>query len=193
MGKYRKFSDEKLVELLYSDDGKAFEEIYTRYWSKLYVHLLRRVDDEEAAREIIQDVFVELWVCRHSRKIHTSLNGYLYKAIQYRALNHMKKQWVIERHSATVRTGADEGRNTTEETFQFEELYHRVNELCAELPPQCRRVFELSRKDYKTNREIAAELNISEKTVEFHLTKALRYLRAHLSDSISLFLISLFS
>lgn len=191
MGRRASLNDEQLTALLLSDDVRAFDELYNRYWSRLYVHALKRIQEEEAARELVQDVFTELWIYRQERKIHTSLAAYLYQAIRYKTLNHMQKQWIRERYSIEIQSQAADGHNATEESVFFEELYNRVDTLSSSLPPQCKKVFELSRKEYKNNREIAEELSISEKTVEFHLTKALRYLRIHLSDSLTFIVLSL--
>jgi RNA polymerase sigma-70 factor (family 1) len=188
MSKHLKYSDEELIELLFSDDENSFDEIYNRYWSRLYVHALKRMDDGETAREIVQDVFTELWIHRHERKIHSSLAAYLYTAIRYRILNYMQKEWVRKRYFLEIQQQQNIGYNATEESIFLGELHTRVEKLTAELPPQCKRVFELSRKEFKNNREIASELNISEKTVEFHLTKALRILRDHLREFVSLLL-----
>jgi RNA polymerase sigma-70 factor (family 1) len=192
MSKHQEYSDEELIDLLLSDDEKSFDELYSRYWSRLYRHALKRMEDEESAREIVQDVFTELWIHRHERKIHTSVAAYLHTAIRYRIMNYMQKEWVRKRYSVEIQLQPAILNNTTEESIFLEELHTRVEKLTAELPPQCKRVFELSRKEYKNNREIASELDISEKTVEFHLAKALRILRLHLRDLVSLLLISFF-
>lgn len=189
MSRYFKFSDEELLEGILSDDEKSFDELYNRYWSRLYSHALKRMEDEESAREIVQDVFTELWIHRHERKIHTSVAAYLHTAIRYRILNYMQKEWVRKRYSMEIQRQPAILNNATEESIFLEELHTRVEKLTAELPPQCKRVFELSRKEFKNNREIAAELDISEKTVEFHLTKALRILRSHLREFVSLLLL----
>ncbi len=189
MRRYPKSSDEELIALIISDDKKAFDEIYNRYWSGLYVHALKRLDDTETAREIVQDVFAELWIHRHERTIHSSPAAYLYTATRYRILNYMQKEWVRKRYSKEILLQPFSGSNSTEESILAEELHTRIEELTAEMPPQCRRVFELSRKEFKNNREIASELNISEKTVEFHLTKALRILRLHLREFVSIMLL----
>jgi RNA polymerase sigma-70 factor (ECF subfamily) len=76
--------------------------------------------------------------------------------------------------------------NSTEENYYYKELLERVEVEVNHLPPKCRNVFELSRKQYKTNKEIAQLMGISEKTVENHLTKALRYLRVNLNSVLLL-------
>lgn len=185
MFNYRQQTDEVLFYRITLDDEKAFEEVYNRYWAKLFGHAFKRIKDTEAAREIVQDVFTELWVHRHVRRVETSPVAYLHTAIRYRTLNQLEKEMVRVRHQVHIQRDAGYAHNTTEELIFLRELSGRLEKLVSGLPPQCRRVFELSRYEYRNNREIATELNISEKTVENHLTKALRFLRGHLSDLIS--------
>ncbi len=191
MSNHRHDTDALLFELISSDSEKAFEEIYNRYWASLYSNAFKRIKDPEAAREIVQDVFTELWIHRHDRKVHTSPGAYLHTAVRYRTLNQIQKEWVRSQYYAEVRLTPVAGQNSTEDAIFLKELSERLEKLISALPPQCRRIFELSRMEYKNNREIAAELNISEKTVENHLTKALRLLRQNLRNLVSVLLLLL--
>lgn len=185
MRNYRSHTDDELFDLLSSDDEKSFEALYNRYWEQLFVNAFKRIKDTESAREIVQDVFTELWIHRHERKIHTSPGAYLHTAVRYRTLNQIEKNYVKTRYLSEVQSLEAANRNTTEETIFLRELSGRLDKLVSSLPPQCQKVFQLSRYEYKNNREIASELNISEKTVENHITKALHVLRLHLRDLIS--------
>jgi len=189
MQNYPQHTDEALYHLVTLDDEKAFEEIYNRYWARLFTHAFKRIKDAEAVREILQDVFAELWVHRAERRINTSFSAYLHTAVRYRILNQIQKEWVRKRYDAVMRREGAFLQNATEETLFLRELSGRLDKLVSGLPPQCRRVFELSRYEYRSNREIAAALNISEKTVENHLTKALRFLKLNLRDLVPLFLL----
>ena len=190
---YPSCTDEELFDLLSADDEKSFETIYNRYWEQLFGNAFKRIKNAESASEIVQDVFTELWIHRHERKVHSSPAAYLHTAVRYRTLNQIEKDSVRTRYRAEVETTGVVSRNTTEETVFLRELSSRLDKAVSSLPPQCRRVFELSRYEYKNNKEIAEELNISAKTVENHLTKALHVLRLYLKELISVtwfFLIS---
>lgn len=182
MKDFDKFSDEKLSILLFEGDTCAFEEIFNRYWLKLYAAAFKRVKSREVAEEIIQDLFTLLWTKRETIQIHTSLAAYLFTSVRYMVFNHIQKNIVRENYKDSFQTANIFCDNSTEETVFLNELIRNIEKEVKYLPPQCRSVFELSRKENKTNREIAEVLGISEKTVEGHLTKAIKQLKGGLTD-----------
>lgn len=182
MKDFDKFSDEKLSILLFEGDAGAFEEIFNRYWLKLYGAALKRVKSREVAEEIIQDLFTLLWAKRESVQIHTSLAAYLFTSVRYMVFNHIQKEVVRDSYKDSFQTANVFCDNSTEETVFLNELIRNIEKEVKCLPSQCRSVFELSRKENKTNREIAEVLGISEKTVEGHLTKAIKHLKVGLAD-----------
>lgn len=175
-------SDERLSKLLYSGDSSAFEEIYNRYWLKLYVATFKRVKCQEEAEEIIQGLFTLLWTKRKSVRIHTSLAAYLYTSVRYLVFNHFQKERVRENYKGSFLATNTFYNNSTEETVLLNDLNRNIEKEVNHLPPKCRSVFELSRKENKTNREISEVLGISEKTVEGHLTRAIKQLKLGLTD-----------
>ena len=182
MKDFDKFSDEKLSILLVEGDAGAFEEIFNRYWLKLYGAALKRVKSREVAEEIIQDLFTLLWAKRESIQIHKSLAAYLFTSVRYMVFNHIQKEIVRDNYKDSFQASNVFRDNSTEETVFLNELIRNIEKEVKCLPSQCRSVFELSRKENKTNREIAEVLGISEKTVEGHLTKAIKQLRVGLTD-----------
>jgi len=180
-------SDDELLEALGQDDVLVFEEIYNRYWQKLYVAAYNRLKDREAAQEIIQDFFTNFWINRARLNIHSSLQGYLFSAIKYSVLNYLRAENIRTAYNEILLLADNSPYNSTEEYLNCKELTKIIVSEVKQLPPKCRSVFELSRNQYKTNKEIANLLDISEKTVENHLTKALRYLRVNI-DTLSLLL-----
>ncbi|QEC53770.1 RNA polymerase sigma-70 factor (ECF subfamily) [Anseongella ginsenosidimutans] len=190
MRDYEKLSDNDLTGLLKKGNIAAFEEIYNRYWSRLYSAAYKRVKSREVCQEIIQDLFTSLWLSGKELQIRASLEGYLLTAVRYKVFNHIEKELVRRNYRSTLPEASLRIDNSTEETILLNDLSQQLEEEIVQLPEKCRQVFELSRKQQKSNKEIALELNISEKTVENHITKALRLMRAGLKDSIaSLFLL----
>lgn len=182
----RNLSDDELLEVFEQHYLAAFEEIYNRYWLKLYAAAYNRLKDREAAKEIIQDFFTSFWINRAQLKIHSSLQGYLFSSIKYSVLNYLRAESVRTAYNEILILANNNANNSTEEYLNYKELIESVGIGVNQLPPKCRSVFELSRNHYKTNKEIAKLLDISEKTVENHLTKALRYLRVNIDTVILL-------
>lgn len=158
----------------------AFEEIYNRYWNKLYSAAYKRVQSKEVSEELVQDLFTSLWLNRKTVNVHTSLAAYLFTSVRYLVLNHVQKEMVRASYKESLQLNRVD--NSTEETVLLNDLVLNLNAAVEQLPVKCKSVFELSRKEYKSNKEIAAELGISEKTVENQLTKALRRLRLGLNS-----------
>jgi RNA polymerase sigma-70 factor (family 1) len=191
MKKFCDHTDVQLIEFFELGNMGAFEEIYNRYWLKLYSAAYKRLKERETAKEIVQDFFTSFWINREQVKIQTSLQGYLFTSVKYLVLNHKRAEAVRNSYVEILLMVNNSFDNSTEENYYYKELLERVEVEVNQLPPKCRNVFELSRKQYKTNKEIAQLMGISEKTVENHLTKALRYLRVNLNSFLLLALICL--
>lgn len=177
-------SDEELTLLLKEEQIDAFEELYNRYWDKLYAAAYKRLRSREISEEIVQDFFTSLWLNRKTNAIRSSFAGYVFTAVRYLVLNYIQKEIVRNayKHGLLV----DKADNSTEETVIANDLLLNINKEVELLPLKCKSVFEMSRREHKTNKEIALELGISEKTVENQLTKALRRLRISLNGFIIL-------
>lgn len=185
--------DEELLQLLKQEQMAAFEEIYNRYWDKLYAAAYKRLQSKEVSEELVQDLFTSLWVNRNTLNIHTSVAGYLFTSVRYLVLGQIQKEMVRANYKESLSLNRVD--NSTEETVLLNDLVANLNVAVDQLPVKCKSVFELSRKEYKSNKEIAAELGISEKTVENQLNKALKRLRLGLNSllmSLLLLMIALF-
>jgi len=173
-------SDDKLALLIKQDQLGAFTEIYRRYWDGLYNSAYKRLHNHEACEEIVQDLFIKLWEKRNALVLTTGLSNYLYTAIKYRVIDHYRKQ-LVQENFLQLNGLAMLADNSTEESIFLNDLVQHLEKVINSLPVKCRSVYRLSRMEHKTNKEIAIILNISEKTVEGHLTKALHTLRLNLS------------
>ena len=178
---YANLTDEELISLLVQHDAIAFKEIYDRYWDKLYNAAYKRIKNAEQCEEIIQDIFTKLWQKRENLVINTGLSNYLFVSVRYLVIDYYRKITVRASFITHGQLNADFD-NSTEEFVHLNDLKKQIDLLIDGLPEKCKAVYRLSRIDFKTNKEIAEMLGISEKTVEGHLTKALQHLRSHISD-----------
>nr|WP_305121723.1 RNA polymerase sigma-70 factor [Pedobacter mongoliensis] len=182
-------SDEELLELLRSGQVAPFEELYNRYWSRLYSSAFKRVSKAEVAEEIVQDFFTSLWINRETLVIHSSFNNYMHRAVRNLVFKFFQKEYSHKKYQELV--PAEVYDSSTEEEITYKDLIRTVEKEVDLLPPKCRGVYQLSRQQFKSNKEIAHILQISEKTVENHITKALKVLRLSVRHFITIVLVPL--
>ncbi|HEY0177667.1 MAG TPA: RNA polymerase sigma-70 factor [Pedobacter sp.] len=184
---YATQSDQQLVSLLKDGDHKAYTEIYTRYWEKLFIVAHNRLKDSTEAEEVVQDVFYSIWKRRDTLELQYSLTTYLSVAVKYQVINLQAKLHYKAVHE-DIQYNTGQAVETTELWFAEKELKEQLKAAIDKLPEKCRIVFLKSREEHKSNAEIAAELNVSEKTVEAHITRALHTLKNSLQISVPLIL-----
>ena len=179
MAPYSTHSDEQLVVLLRNDDGEAFVEIYNRYWDKLLAIGYNHARSKEIAEEIVQDVLMSLWTRRNSMEIGR-LAAYLATAVKFAVFKVLAK----ESRRKTLLAGqlADNEISLDEATIEAKFLKEYLDGVVAGLPEKCRLVFTYSREHQLSTKEIADALQLSHKTVESHLTKALKTIRHYLGN-----------
>jgi RNA polymerase sigma-70 factor (ECF subfamily) len=185
INRVKHLADEQLVVLLREDNEQAFDEIYNRYWSKLFSAAYKRLRSRETAEELVQDLFTSLWANRHKLHIHTSLAAYLFASIKYLVLHHLQKEAVRSNYMQSMQLHPVSVSNPAEEAVLLNDLQGHLQREVDHLPSKCRSVFELSRYEGQSMKEIAAKLEISEKTVENHIGKALKILKVSLKDFVT--------
>lgn len=178
---YADLSDSKLLDLLQESNEQALAEIYERYWSKLYLQAYNIIRDRQISEDIVQEVMVQLWIRRSVHKIE-SLKAYLYTCIRYQVF----KALPLARHKVAALPPAFAVVNDTDSQLITKDLQRLLDDAVAQLPVKCRDVFNLSRKDHLSTKEVALRLGISPKTVENQLTIALRRIRFALGNNILL-------
>jgi len=181
-------SDLELLSLLKEGDRNAFTTLYNRYWDKLYAVAFNRLADEFEAEEAVQNIFLDLWKRKETITLTHTLSTYLSAAIKYHVFTRLAQIRREKLRTEELKIGAIEGVETTAEWLSEKELKKQLEQSINELPEKCKIVFLLSREQNLTNKQIAEELNISEKTVEGHITKALNNLRGSLSVTLPVLL-----
>lgn len=159
-------------------DEQMFEMLFNRYWEDLFGFCRRHIGDIEHSREIIQDVFLSLWDRREHLDIQVNIGHYLFSAVRFKIAKHFREASYREQKMLTVREKFSDMTNNTEESIYYHDLNEQLNLLLLKLPERCRDVYKLSRNEGLSISEIASKLCIAEKTVEAHLTKALKLLSA---------------
>jgi len=174
-------TDERLIALIQENNLAAFERIYNKYWSKLYLSAYNILRDRQVSEDITQEVLVNLWMKRANLQL-TSLNAYLYTAVRYQVFNVIRSGKV----RADLFNHLEElfSNNGGEDILSQKDINRLLEQGVAELPEKCRQIFIMSRKEHLTTKEIAERLGIAPKTVENQLTVALNRLRKTLGDFV---------
>jgi len=173
--------EEPLLNGLRAGDLAAFETIYQHYWYSLFLVAFRKLKSKEAAEEVVQDIFVKLWERRATARI-THLRYYLFSAVRYAVIDHIRAQITREQYSDYYQAFLDQQDVTTEETILGNELLAILENGLETLPHKSKEIFRLNYLDNWSVAKIADHLHLSEKAVEYHLTKAVKFLRVHCKE-----------
>ncbi len=170
-------SDEDILHLLAQNSEQAIDLLFRQYYTTLCQHIYRIIPDGSKVEDLVQDVFYELWRKRDQLTIKTSIAAYLRRAARNKALNHIRDQrmqFEDEEHHPHL-----ESKFTSSiQQIEVQELQNLIHTAIEALPERCRMVFSLSRFEEMSYQEIADALNISIKTVENQISKALKLLRS---------------
>lgn len=174
------FSDQELVSLLKGGDRLAFTHIYDRYKYLLYAHAFKRLRNEEEAEDIVHDLFATIWNKRETFELKTHLSGYLYAAVRNRIFKLLAHKDVESEYISSFHQATEEASNITDHLVRENQMTAMIEKEIAALPQKMREVFELSRKQNLSHKEIAEQLGISEQTVSKQVTNALKILKTKL-------------
>lgn len=171
---------------------KGFEELYRKNSRSMYSLALQLTGCEEHARDVVQSIFTGVWERREHLQICTNWHNYLLRAVKLECIDHFRRK---ERQRTILTAEMNElagSEPTTERQVLYGDLNNTLQALVNQLPPQCRKVYVLSREAGYNNREIAAQLKVSTRTVEFYITKALAHVRKNLAYKLSAVIMAFF-
>lgn len=180
MDDYKRFTDQELTDLLRLGDRSAYAEIYDRYIFVLLNHTYNKTRNREEAKDIVHEVFAKLWDIKEDLQIKTNLAGFLYTAARNMILNRLTHKTVEDKYFTSILQFAEQPQTVTDHRLRENQLIAIIEKEIADLPAKMREVFELSRKQHLSHKEIAERLHISEQTVSKHVTNALKILRVKL-------------
>ncbi len=177
--KYNHITDLELISRISRNDSSAFDELYDRYWKKLYLFGFKIFRDDEVCRDIVQEVFLDIWRRRDELKIQ-HVASYMHQMTKYQLAKHIRRT-KIKKSYLDIMNEVRFVHHVLEEV-EYKELNSYLSQTMSELPDKCRAIFYMSRFENLSNKEIGIKMNISVSTVEKHIHKALKYLRRSLHD-----------
>jgi RNA polymerase sigma-70 factor (ECF subfamily) len=168
--------DSALVNLLRQGDANAFEKLFFNFADRIYYFALRYMRNQHDAEEIVQEVFVKLWENRENLNLELSFSGYLFTIARNTIFNQNRKKVNEQAYHDYVRNYLETYSCKTEDDLIYADIKSLIDKVVEELPPQRKLIYKLSRESGLSYREIAQQLNLSERTVEAHIRLALKTL-----------------
>ncbi|HKZ37475.1 MAG TPA: sigma-70 family RNA polymerase sigma factor [Chryseolinea sp.] len=182
MTEIKSHTDERLLSLLRQGNHDAFKEIYNRYWLVIYRRFYKKFQSKELAEEYTQELFTSIWFRRNDLSINSSIILYLNGAVRKMVINYIRNE--IRKKLVFNRSLDEEGSFSTTPENQEENEYLLVKLQAAieNLPDKTGKIIRLSKLHGLSVKEIANNQNLSNKAVEYHITKALKTLKAYFKD-----------
>ena len=172
-----------LLQNVKNSDKAAFEQLFHQYYPTLFRFVVFRVHDKDLAEDIVQDTFLRVWNNRVTLDPKKSFFSYIAKISTNLCYDHFRYQEVRFRHKDTVPKPEQSHYDDPQKSQELNELQEEINRIVNEhLPEKCRVIFILSRMEGLVNKDIAAILDLSKRTVENQLYRALKILKKHLQD-----------
>lgn len=174
-------SDQELLHAIRDNDEKAFAELFRRYWKYVYAITYKRIRSEAVTQEIVQDLFISLWVKRATLSVE-HLRSYLYVGVKNKVLNYVVSQNARRKHWDYYKQFIPAHDIVTDNDVELNELMNFIEDGIEHLPEKSKKVFKLNHLEGRSITEIADILNLSEKSIHYHLTQSIKKLRLHLKN-----------
>jgi RNA polymerase sigma-70 factor (ECF subfamily) len=180
MSTQNQYDDMDLFNLVKLGDASAFSILYARFWHPMFLHCLKIIKDEDEAKDIVQDIFIQIWNNPEKIQITTSAKNYLYACVRNRVLNRIRQSKNSGNFLELLAREMSEADAITVDKINERELAELIDNEVNLLPPRMKQVFEMSRKEFLTHKQIALKLGTSEGTVKKQITNTLKILRGKL-------------
>jgi RNA polymerase sigma-70 factor (family 1) len=177
---YELLADDVLLRLLKKSDEQAFVAIFNRYWEKIFLSAYKKLRSKQEAEDLTQNLFAALWDNRYRYQID-HLFRYLSVGMKNRVINHINAKLVKSNQQQAGYAGSGE-ENPTDQKLDLHDLQVAINKALTHLPEKTRTIFKLSRFEKYPVKDIARQLGITEKAVEYHITQSNKILGLHLKD-----------
>ncbi|MDP4205738.1 MAG: RNA polymerase sigma-70 factor [Bacteroidota bacterium] len=177
------FNLEKTITRLTNSEEDALDELYKHFYPKLYYFSKSFLKFETDVEDVLQEVFVKIWINRENINDSLTFSSYIFTITKNALLNHLRSKLKEQSFRTELATQVISSEFTWQESTDYNEIQQQVNSLINSLPEKRQQIFRLSREEGLSNKEISKRLGISVKTVEDHMTHALRYLKIHLKEA----------
>jgi RNA polymerase sigma factor (sigma-70 family) len=175
------YSDAELLLKIKEDDRFAFDMLFERYWKKLYQTALARLDNDTAAQDIVQEIFIKVWQRRQSLDIHTALENYLQGAVRFSVISHFRSKKASEQQLQNALERINLLEDSIDSLTDYLELEKTLEAAVNVMPEMLKKVYLLRSENYSV-RAIAGELGLADQTVKNYITEVSRRLRIVITE-----------
>ena len=179
------YTDEQLITTVRDGSEQAFAELFHRHWDNVYNMIYSRIRQRDVTEEMAQDIFMKLWDRRADVTID-NFSAYLFTCVKHRCINYIESRIIRRKHweyySAFLRMQDD----STGKVIAFNDLREALEKGLNTIPKKSKMIFRLNRFEGKSIKQIAGEMNLSEKAIQYHLTRSVKELRLYLKEFLSL-------
>ncbi len=175
-------TDSEIIRRIREGDTRQFESLFRSSYVSLVRYARTLVKDQDAAEEIVQDLYYRLWKNREKLEIESSLNGYLYRAVHNLCLHFIDHNRVVEKYAREMALHTEESPESPSDIVNYRELQAKIAKILERLPEKCGKIFCMSRFEGLKYSEIAERLSVSVKTVEANMGRALKEFRKALAE-----------
>lgn len=180
---FTQYTDQELLALMQEKDEQAFTELYYRYYKLLCQKAFQRIPSTPVVEEIVQDVFVNLWIKAASLDTNGNVKAYLHATLRNKILHELRTEQTRTFYTEKIKQLNDQQENDQElQAIYAKETEDHINAIISTLSPQCKEAFVLNRYEHLSYKEVAERMHLSVNTVEKHVAKALRILKNRLNE-----------
>lgn len=184
MNKTDKVFDDLFKKVAFQDNEQAYKVLFIEFYPSLCVFAMRFVDQEEVAKDIVQDVFFNVWKGRKNTLVTSSFRNFLITAVRNQCVDYQRRQRLADKF--TEKEKSTNIQTSPEEMYVLKELEDVILNALSKLPENVREAFEMNRFKGMTYTAIAEKMEVSPKTIEAYMSKALKILRVELRDYLPL-------
>jgi RNA polymerase sigma-70 factor (family 1) len=173
------YSDYELVKLIREkDDKQAFQLLYDKYWDQLFAAAILKIHDEEEVNDIVQNLFVTIWIKRKELNINDNVDAYLFRALKNRIINFFKRKYLTaDKLDQFSKNSAVKTDSVAESMFTYKEVELIISKEVESMPDKMRQVFLLSRDEQMSSKRISEILSLSDQTVRNQISKAIKRIK----------------
>lgn len=175
------YTDEQLVTIVRDGNDDAYAELFNRHWQRVYNMVYSRINDRPVTEEMAQEIFMKLWDKRADLVID-NFSAYLYTCVKRRCINYIESKIARKKHWERYKVFLPLQDDSTNKTIAFNDLREALEKGLNTIPEKSKMIFRLNRFDGRSVKDIAGQMNLSEKAIQYHLTRSVKKLRLYLKE-----------